>query len=210
MTSTSSGDSAWQRPKPKLLTSIVLCGGTILLGLSCLFGYLLTRSDAFAEVGLITLVYLVPACGLVSLGLIIFSLRRTNQRFHKEKYPTGYAVWAIIFLIATPVTGIGSLIVAVEEATAYRLKIVNQSRSSLVNVHVWGAGADRSIDEIASQMKHDLKLSFKHDGALNVDFDLDGQRHTVLIDSYVTGNLGGRVSVIVSDDGEALVEEDSY
>ncbi|MEM9418399.1 MAG: hypothetical protein AAGA25_04985 [Planctomycetota bacterium] len=193
--------STYDRRKTSLNLAIALCLITTALGISCLVGYSLTRHDNFATAGLAVFSFLLPAAGLITFGLIGFSVYLGSKAEPDDKSQTirsTIAVFALVFMFFAAVIcfGIGSKI-----ATRYDLTISNQSGSVVNNVTISGGGVDERIEQIKAGAIHEVSLHFYLDEELTIEFESNDsvpQRHVV--EEYVHSLFGGVTEVSIQSD----------
>ena len=198
-----------QLGKPPSFYVARICGGLPLAaGVSVFLLWLLTGSEIFVLLGI----------AVLFLGLILFAIggialaRASWVMARKPNYETVRgSVFAIAALLVVnfPVAG-GILWTVSYLQKRYLVTIDNRSAEALEEVRLFGGGCEEFLGWIASGDSEEQGLWFEQDGQLKIEFRRSGRQEAHIVESYVTGGLGGWALVIVDAEGKVSVSSSGF
>jgi hypothetical protein len=187
----------------------VACGTIpLVFGISLFLVWLITRQDILLGAGVFAAYGCLGifAVGLLALVYFFWAGSRTPgvDRSHLRRktiacgvllfsnLPVGAAVGAATFALVTRYT------VVVENATSV----------SLEDARVFGGGCDESFGSILPGERAQQSLWFKTDGVLVFTGRLQNTVYEETVEGYVTGAMGGHVTVTINPDGTITLSND--
>ncbi|MAT72020.1 MAG: hypothetical protein CMJ58_21150 [Planctomycetaceae bacterium] len=180
----------------------LVCGAVPLLaGLAILAAFAATEWDGFVVAGLICF-YAGAVCfviGGIALAVRAYLLRDQSER--KFRWLPGG-----LLLLCWP-AAVFCLFCGLKIISKYAVIVQNDSPHVLTAVELIGGGCDGAIGDVPAGETRRINLWFHCDDELRMRFKRQGEEHSVLVDSYVTANLGGKKRLVVRLDGGVDVQD---
>lgn len=184
----------------------VLCGILpMLVGSLILAGYAVTRWDWLALAGIFCIwggLFSVFV-GAIALVLAVLDTRRTGDARPRKVW--GSAWLPVVLLLANFPLAVACTVAGLLLATEYRVQVQNHSRGPVEAAKIQGGGCDVLFGTVPEGASRTQSLWIDQDGTLQFSAIVGGRERSVVVDGYVTNNLGGDKVVEIQPDGRIRV-----
>lgn len=177
----------------------------LVAGVGVLLTWLATRRPWLMSAGVG-----VIAAGLVLLCAGLWFLR-VAARQGAAGAPQPRRSWrrirvALVLLLLNLPVALACLFVAFWIETTWHVVVVNEGSEPVTALLTYGPECDHELGPIAPGEDEGVRFSIEQDGRLLCRLRTGGEEQEVLVEDYVTGNLGGDARVRVRPDGRIEVE----
>lgn len=197
MTGVSSGDRNGPMNRQQQL-ALRLATTPMIVGLTALFAWMFIEAQPLMFIG-----YGCLVLGVVIAMFVPFLLLRG---FSETPNVRNTVMISVLALMNLPVTFF-SAVEGISRVTRYRVTLRNEAPTPWLEVQLVSRGLVSPAATVPAAGSDVRDVWFKSDGQLELHYVQDEQPQSVVVDDYVTSNMGGTATVVRAADGQVRVLE---
>jgi uncharacterized membrane protein len=187
--------------------SIIFGAAPLIIGVSVFIVWYFSKAEFLEIAGIFTILGGLVSVVVAAISLIIYLWYQSKKdKFGKVLFKK-VALSADIIILNFPVAFI-CMVSALNILTAYVLTIKNNSELNIDKVQISAPGINNEIKLLKPGEEISLDLDFKGDGILEFAAMQEHKRVEGVVESYVTGSMGGYGAILFQNNGEYIIIQD--
>lgn len=191
-----------------LKAAVVLGAAPLVFATFIFLAWVAIRWTFFIFAGIVTIYVGLVSVGLGLLCLAVYTVQTYRRRELPRRRLRRQSVVTLVILLLNFPAAAAFTYAAILIETRYVVTVSNRSSSDVESFLIDGGGVHVELGSLRPGQTRSRGFYIQHDDRLSFSGSRSGVAFGGTLDGYVTNNVGGHKSVIISSDGSVRVEHE--